>query len=180
MEQDQRLTPLPNSANSPVAHVDQYAGYSPLYDEVVIEGRRNIRQYINVVYKRLPLILALTLMVTAAAAFYMYRQPTVYQSSAQLVIEPRRPKVTSKDAININFGNDVNYLNTQLQLLQGPELKRRVVMDLGLYRDATLMKSQSKGMLPTLGGLFSGGSEPETPTLCRSSPTQVPQAAKTR
>jgi polysaccharide biosynthesis transport protein len=166
MEQDQRLTPLPNSANSPVAHVDQYAGYSPLYDEVVIEGRRNIRQYINVVYKRLPLILALTLMVTAAAAFYMYRLPTLYQSSAQLVIEPRRPKVTSKDAININFGNDVNYLNTQLQLLQGPELKRRVVMDLGLYRDATLMKSQSKGMLPTLGGLFSGGSEPEnTDTL---------------
>ncbi|HSI89104.1 MAG TPA: polysaccharide biosynthesis tyrosine autokinase [Pyrinomonadaceae bacterium] len=148
MEQDQRLTPLPNSANSPVANVDQYTGYSPLYDEVVIEGRRNIRQYINVVYKRLPIILALTLMATAAAAFYMYRQPTVYSSNIQLVIEPRKPKVTSKDAININFGNDVNYLNTQLQLLSGTELKKRVVTELGLYRDPNLLGDNS-------GGLFS-------------------------
>src|SRR5690606_11445736 len=158
MEQDQRLTPLHKSADSPVAHTDQYAGYSPLYDEVVIEGRRNIRQYFNIVYKRLPIILALTLIVTAAAAFYMYRQPTIYSSNVQLVIEPRKPKVTSKDAININFGNDVNYYNTQLQLLSSAELRERVITELGLYRDPNLLGENNRGFF----SIFSSDSE-ETP-----------------
>src|SRR4051794_9579455 len=105
MEQDQRLTPLPKSVDLKV--VGEYSpGYPSLYDESSDEGRRSLQQYFNIVYKRLPIILALTLVVTAAVAFYMYRQPSQYIGVAEMLIEPRKPAVTSKDSININFGND--------------------------------------------------------------------------
>ena len=145
MEQDQRLTPLPKGVQlSPAVPANYPPAYSSYFDDESLEGKISIRQYLNVVYKRLPLILALAILVTAAAAFYMYRQKDVYSSSAQIIIEPRRPKVTSKDSININFGGDANYMQTQLQLLQGPELKKAAVTDLGLHRQANLFENVEK------------------------------------
>src|SRR5258708_25630644 len=137
MENDQRLTPLPHSAELHTGH-HEYPGYSSFYDDDSFESRRSVRQYFNVVYKRLPVIVALTILVTAAAAFYMYRMPSQYEAKTELIIEPRKPKVQSKDSININFGGDINYYNTQLQLLQNPDLMKEVVVRLGLYRDANL------------------------------------------
>jgi hypothetical protein len=85
MEQDQRLTPLPKSVDLKV--VGEYSpGYPSLYDEASDEGRRSIQQYFNIVYKRLPIILALTLIVTAAVAFYMYRLPSKYVGTTEMLI----------------------------------------------------------------------------------------------
>lgn len=86
------------------------------------------------------MILALTLVTTAVVAFYMYRQLSVYEARTEMIIEPRKPKVQSKDSININFGGDANYYNTQLKLLQNPELMREVVINLNLQRDPNLFK----------------------------------------
>ncbi|PYS86315.1 MAG: hypothetical protein DMF62_16290 [Acidobacteria bacterium] len=155
MEQEQRLTTLPHLGELRHSKHEYAGSYSGAYSDEVIEGRRTVQQYFNIVYKRLPLILALTILVTAAAAFYMYRQASVYQASTQLVIEPRKPKVTSKDSININFGNDANYYNTQLELLKNPELMKKVVISLGLYRNKTLFGGQNAGILAGIKSLFS-------------------------
>lgn len=156
MEQDQRLTPLPKGVTiAPAVPANYPASYSSYFDDESLEGKISIRQYVNVVYKRLPLILALAILVTAAAAFYMYRQPNLYQSNAQIIIEPRRPKVTSKDSININFGGDANYLQTQLQLLQGMELKKAAVVDLGLHRQPALFDKDGRGIGDVLRSIFS-------------------------
>jgi capsular exopolysaccharide synthesis family protein len=155
MEQEQRLTTLPHLGELRQSKHEYAGSYSGAYSDEVIEGRRTVQQYFNIVYKRLPLILALTILVTAAAAFYMYRQASVYEAATQLVIEPRKPKVTSKDSININFGNDINYYNTQLELLKNPELIKKVVIALGLYRDKTLVAGQNAGMLSGIRSLFS-------------------------
>lgn len=153
MEKDERLLPLPN--NLQVTNKDEYpASYSPFYDDENFEDRRSIREYFNVVYKRLPLILALAIVVTAGAAFYMYRQPSIYSATTTLVIEPRKPKVQSKDAININFGGDANYMNTQLQLLQSSDLMRQTVINLGLQRDPNLFADQNRGLLASLKSMF--------------------------
>ncbi|MCA1589266.1 MAG: polysaccharide biosynthesis tyrosine autokinase [Acidobacteria bacterium] len=154
MEQDQRLTPLPKELEVRSAPADYLAGYPGFYDDEVTEGRRTVQQYLNVIYKRLPIILALTLFATIAAALYMYRQPSVFQSSAQMIIEPRKPKVQSKDSININFGMDVNYYNTQLQLLKSPDLMKDVVKTLGIYRDPNLL-SGDRGVISGLRWIFS-------------------------
>ena len=37
-----------------------------------------------------------------------------------MIIEPRKAAPTQKDAININFGDDQKYYNTQLELLKEP------------------------------------------------------------
>lgn len=157
MEQDQRLTPLPKSLDVRATKNEYPATYPAFYDDEVSEGRRSIQQYVNVVKKRLPIIVALTALATAAAAFYMYRMPSQYQATTEIVIEPRKPKVQSKDSININFGNDANYYNTQLELLQNTDLMKEVVIRLGLYRDADLLGNESRGILSGLRSMFSSG-----------------------
>src|SRR5687767_1468482 len=157
MEQDQRLTPLPKSLDLRPAKPEYPATYAGFYDDEAAEGRRSIQQYFNVVKKRLPIILALTALVTAAVAFYMYRMPSQYQATTVLVIEPRKPKVQSKDSININFGNDANYYNTQLELLQSGDLMKEVVIRLGLYKDPDLFGNEDRGILSGLRSVFSSG-----------------------
>ncbi|MEP6849115.1 MAG: polysaccharide biosynthesis tyrosine autokinase [Acidobacteriota bacterium] len=155
MENDQRLTPLPSSAELHTVPNEYPIGYSSFYDDEATDGKRSIRQYFNVVYKRLPIILALSIVVTAAAAFYMYRLPSQYEATTQMTIEPRKPKIQSKDSININFGNDVNYYNTQLKLLQNPELMKDVVVRLGLYREPDLFGGQNTGLFNGVRSVFS-------------------------
>ena len=57
MENDQRLTPLPVTNDLPAPTLDFGTGYSSVYDDT-LDGKRSIRQYFNIVYKRLPIILA--------------------------------------------------------------------------------------------------------------------------
>ena len=155
MEEDKRLTPLPRTTELKEVVGDYPSAYPSYYDEEAIEGKRSIKQYFEVIYKRLPLILALAILVTAASAFYMYRLPSVFEATTQMLIEPRKPKVTSKESININFGNDVNYYNTQLRLLQNPELMKSVVTELGLYRSPTLFNDQDRGIGAAIKAIFS-------------------------
>ena len=155
MEKDERLLPLPKTNDLQINNTDGPVNYSPIYDEDNFDERRSLREYFNVVFKRLPLILALAILVTAAAAFYMYRQPSQFLASMEIIIEPRKPKPQANQPININFGNDVNYYNTQLQLLQSPDLMRNVVTRLGLYKDPNLLNSENKGIGLFFRSLFS-------------------------
>lgn len=146
MIKDERLLPLPKTTDLQVSNTDVSANYSPFNDDENFDERRSLREYFNVVYKRLPLILALTILVTAVSAFYMYRQPSQYQAATVMIIEPRKPKPQTKDAININFGNDLNYYSTQLQLLQNADLMGDVVRRLELYKNPNLLNNENKGI----------------------------------
>lgn len=157
MEQDQRLTPLPKSLDLRAPRNEYASTYPGFYDDEVSEGRRSIQQYFTIVKKRLPIIIALTVLATAAAAFYMYRMPSLYQATTEMVIEPRKPKIQSKDSININFGNDANYYNTQLELLQNADLMKKVVIRLGLYKEPDLFGNEGRGFLSGFRSLFSSG-----------------------
>ncbi|HVF46944.1 MAG TPA: polysaccharide biosynthesis tyrosine autokinase [Pyrinomonadaceae bacterium] len=160
MQNDQRLTPLPLVQDIQPTHIDYSAGYTPSYDDS-LDNKRSLRQYFNVVYKRLPIILAITILVTAAAAFYSFRQPSIYEATTEMLIEPRKAQVTQKDAININFGDDEKYYKTQLQLLQNQGLMKRVVIALGLHREPNLFGNESRGLMAGLRSLFSGGQKPQ-------------------
>ncbi len=175
MEQDQRLTPLPRSIEIQPGPSDYPTTYAGFYDDESFANKRSIRQYFNVVYKRLPMILAIAVLVTVAVSFYSFRQPSVFLSAAQMIIEPRKPQVTQKDAININFGDDANYYNTQLQLLQSPDLMKKVVVALGLHRDAHVLGDDSKGILASIRSMFSSDdktadTENSLPILSESEP----------
>ena len=157
MEKDQRLAHLPGAGTSDLQrdNQDYPTSYAPFYDDDTFDEKRSVRQYFNIVYKRLPLILALTILTTAAAAFYMYRQPSVFLAQTEMLIEPRKPKIQAKESININFANDVNYSSTQLRLLENFDLMMDVVTGLGLHRQPNLLGNQNKGVLATFRSIFS-------------------------
>jgi polysaccharide biosynthesis transport protein len=179
MEKDERLLPLPNVNDLQISQQDGAAGYSPFYDDDSVKEGRSIREYFLVVYKRLPLILALTILATAMTAFYMYRQPSIYEAQTTMIIEPRKQKVTQKDAININFGGDANYYNTQLKLLQNPDLMRDVVVRLGLHRDANLFNQQNKGVISSLKSMLTGDKSSQNKESSLPVLTEAPTEAST-
>ena len=78
-----------------------------------------------------------------------------------MLIEPRKPEITKKDAININFGDDEKYYKTQLQLLQNHDLMKRVVISLGLHREPNLLGNDGRGLMAGIRSLFSGGQKPQ-------------------
>jgi capsular exopolysaccharide synthesis family protein len=156
MEKDERLLPLPTTKDLALSKQDLSAGYSPFYDESTFDENRSIREYFNIVYKRLPVIITLTILATTVVAFYMYRQPSIFQAQTGMIIEPRKAAAgQSRDSININFGNDVNYYNTQLLLLRNRDLMRDVVVQLGLQREPNLFGNQNRGVLATISSMFS-------------------------
>ena len=176
MENDQRLTPLPVAANDlQTSAIDVSLPYVGVYDES-LESKRSLRQYFNVVYKRLPLIITCAVIVTAAAALYSYRQPSVYLAETGMIINPRKAPQTQKESININFGDDQKYYNTQLQLLQNQDLMKRVVIALGLQRDANLLNEENRGILAGVKSLF--GSSQKQSTLEDQLPI-IPDDAQT-
>jgi polysaccharide biosynthesis transport protein len=182
MEKDERLLPLPNAAAIQTANQDYPASYSPFYDDESFENKRSIREYFNVVYKRLPLIMALTILTTVVVALYMYKQPSLYQATTEMIIEPRKPRAQQKDAINISFGSDLNYYNTQLQLLQNVDLMRDVVVQMGLHRDPNLFNSQNRSIFASLRSMFSSdesstGKETSLPVLTEVSPDSTVSVA---
>ncbi len=178
MQEDQRLTPAPRTAEHLTQHrPEEVSGYAPYYDEDSLEGQRSIRQYIDIVKKRLPMILAITLVATTAAAFYMFSLPSRYSASTTLVIEPRKPKVASRDSININFGVDQNYYQTQLQLLQSPELMQKVVTELGIYDQPGILGKGRLGISDMFRSIFS--SEPEKTESAKTLPVITTDAINT-
>jgi succinoglycan biosynthesis transport protein ExoP len=164
MEQDSRLASVPRSGGEIRSFNNEYPpSYSAYFDEDSADGRKTIRQYFNIVYKRLPLIVALTVLATIVSALYMLRQPNQYMATMEMLIEPRKPRVTSKDAININFGNDVNYYNTQIQLLSNADLMKEVIIELGLYKDPNLFANENKGFGSVFTSVFAGDKDDEAP-----------------
>lgn len=174
MEKDNRLLPLPQGADLQLARQqDVPANYSPFYDDDSLAETRSLRDYFLIVYKRLPLILALTILITSLVAFYMYRLPSMFEAQATMVIDPPSPTSRAKDGgININFGGDPNYYPTQLRLLRNYDLMKEVVARLGMHKQPNLFNQNNKGLFETLRSAFSGDKEsadekpaPSLPTL---------------
>lgn len=175
-----------NGNDLQAANQDYPPTYSPFYDDDAIDERRSIVEYLNVVYKRLPIILAMVIVATATVAFYMYRQPAIYFARTEMIVEARKPKVQAEKAVFINYGNDANYYRTQLQLLQNPDLMRQVVIRLNLQREPNLFGNQNKGFVATIRSMFTDekdiANQPTSlPVLTESSsePTDLDQVILT-
>src|SRR5882757_711997 len=180
MAKDERLLPLPTGTDLSVPTNDIPAGYSPSYDDDPFGEKRSLHEYFNVIYKRLWLIITLAILVTSAVAFYMYRLPTQYESYSQIKIDQKKPKQTSKDAININFGIDPNYWNTQVKLIQSPEIMRDAVVSVGLQRDPAFSnEAANKGLFEKLSGAIFGEKPAENKPVSESTLPPLNDTAQT-
>lgn len=117
---------------------DGYPGYKA-------EEKVDFLEYWRIIRKRLWLIFAITILATLLASVYVARKPDVYQSKAivQVDLESLASPGKKQDGVVVvnNPVNDPAYFNTQLQILKGEALQRRVVKTLDLENNKNFLRS---------------------------------------
>jgi capsular exopolysaccharide synthesis family protein len=119
-----------------------------------------VRDYLGMIRDRLWYIVAITLVVTALAVFYVMRQPNIYEGEANIQIDQENnPAASSKNTSVIisGPGESSAYFNTQLLLLKSPAFLRRVVKTLGVEQDPTFFARTAQSR-PSWSNLLGGKS----------------------
>jgi succinoglycan biosynthesis transport protein ExoP len=124
-----------------------YYGYD-LDGEGEKGGYSRLHDYLRSARKRIWLILGIMTVITTLAAFYMMRQPDVYEAKAniQVDLEVSNPVLGSikSNAFILNApSQDPGYFNTQLQILSSASLLSRVVKTLDLENNRAFTNPQS-------------------------------------
>jgi capsular exopolysaccharide synthesis family protein len=128
-----------DAPNHALAH-----GYE--YDRGEGQGS-HLRDYWRVVRKRLWLIIGITVLIPTLVAIYLIRKPDVYEAQAriQVDLENTNPLLggmsKNSNVILSNETNDPAYFNTQLQILTGPGLLRRIAKNLDLEHNPDFLGS---------------------------------------
>lgn len=114
------------------------------------EEKPPFREYLRTVRKHVWLIMGITLTVTVLAAVYMARKPDVFEAQARVQVDLENiaaGKSADKGVVVVNSAaNDPAYFNTQLQILKGETLQRRVVKTLDLEHNPDFLR----GSMPNL------------------------------
>jgi capsular exopolysaccharide synthesis family protein len=129
MPQDQRLTSAYNDKLEP--SVSDISRRVPVLESISRE-QADLRDYLDIVLKRKWFIAAFVLITTLLVALYMYRLPSIYEAQTTIRIEPRNESFLRSKDIVINTGNDPAYRQTQLKLLENPQLMRQLTLTLDL------------------------------------------------
>lgn len=124
----------------PLNDIGQLRSYGPAASEP-----SQIRDYLFVVLKRKWLILSLCLVVTSLVAIQMFRQPSIYEATTTIRIEPRKQNVLQTQGFVLNAQPDANFWGTQIKLLESPSLARQVALSLDLQHNPQFFGGQSQG-----------------------------------
>lgn len=166
-------------ANVPASDgVDVASSFSPIgygYDRKD-DQVSHLRDYWRIIRKRLWLVMGLNLLIPTLVAIYLIRRPDIYESQARVQVDLETANSNSllggmsknSPVILSNDQNDPAYFNTQLQILVGPGLLRRVVKNLDLEHNPDFAGAQAPNKsvwtsLRTLFGLDAGGAKGKTP-----------------
>jgi capsular exopolysaccharide synthesis family protein len=122
----------------------------------------HLLDYWRVIRKHFWLIVGISIVVPVIAAVVLIRRPNVYEAGAriQVDLENTNPLLggMSKNSSVILGGeaNDPAYFNTQLQILTGPGLLRRVAKNMDLEHDQVFLRDypRDKSPLSSLGSFL--------------------------
>jgi len=123
-------------------------------DETEQSGYSRLHDYWRSARKHLWLILGIMLLITTLAAFYMARQPDVYEATARVQVDlevnnPALGSIKSNSFILNTPFQDPTYFNTQLQIISSAGLLGRVVKTLDLEHNQDFLRPQSVQNLST-------------------------------
>lgn len=111
-------------------------------DEQVV----HLLDYWRIVRKHLWLIIGISLIIPTLVAIYLVRRPDIYEAKARIQVDLENSNRLlggmSKNSPLVlnNEGNDPAYFNTQLQILTGPGLLRRVAKNLDLEHNQDFLR----------------------------------------
>jgi capsular exopolysaccharide synthesis family protein len=93
--------------------------------------------------------------VTVLSALYMFSLPSIYEAETTIQIEPKKQSILQTKDVTINAPTDPAYWNTQLKLLENPELMRQVALRLDLPNNPDFYGGQkSVGIIPSIRRLL--------------------------
>ncbi len=124
-------------------------GYVPSRNlDADADEKIHLRDYWLAARKRIWLILSITLLVTALTTVYMANKPDIYEAEARIQVNLESPNpalgTTSKNgSVIVNSYNDPTFFGTQMQILTGPGLLRRVTKTLDLEHNQTFLHPDS-------------------------------------
>jgi succinoglycan biosynthesis transport protein ExoP len=157
MTQDERLLPVRSGRNldTSLADIAQGKPYGK-YGRYGNRPETNLREYLFIILKRKWLILSLVLVITSLVTIQAYREPSTYQGSTQIRIEPKSPNILQQGGGLVINQVDPNFWGTQLRLLQNPSLARQVVMTLNLQNNPEFIGGQANSsVFSSLKRIFS-------------------------
>jgi capsular exopolysaccharide synthesis family protein len=124
---------------------DASSNISYAYDSGEDQRGLNLVEYWRLIIKHVWLILGIAVVISTLVAIYLIRQPDIYEAQVriQVDLESANPLLggMSKGNSVILSGEtrDPAYFNTQLQILPGPGLLRKVVKNLDLEHNTSFM-----------------------------------------
>ncbi len=128
--------------NYDASYVDGYYGSSEQTSE-----KQFLRQIFTTLYKHWLLILSITFVVTGATIIYVAQKPDYFQTEARIQVNAENNPASggrngSNPIIVNNAGSDPAYFATQLQILEGSGLLRRVIKTLDLENNKNFLDPQ--------------------------------------
>ena len=156
MTQDERLLPVRpgRDTETSLAEIAQGRGYGK-YNRYGNQTETNVREYLHVLQKRKWLILSLVLVITSLVTIQAYREPSIYQGSTTIRIEPKQSSILQTGGSLVFNQTDPNFWGTQLRLLQSPVLARQVVVTLNLDKDPNFIGGQANtGIFSSVKRIF--------------------------
>jgi capsular exopolysaccharide synthesis family protein len=112
------------------------------------EDAPHLREYWRSLRRYRLLILGITLIGTLLATLYMARQPDIYEAEARVQVDlENNPALGSSKSGSVIVSNPINdpaYFNTQLEILTGSGLLRRVVKTLDLEHNQAFRRSRAE------------------------------------
>lgn len=121
------------------------------YDDAEKEPGSHLFDYWRVIRKHIWLIIGIAVLIPTLAAIYVIRKPDIYESQARIQVDlenanPLLGGMSKNSQVILNSeNNDPAYFNTQLQILTGPGLLRKVVKNLDLEHNQDFLRDYSGG-----------------------------------
>jgi capsular exopolysaccharide synthesis family protein len=143
----------PEKEPQSLIRLDASAPYPKLYADYDHRWEREERTqqivagYWRAVRRYLWLVIGLVALAAAATAIYMARQPDLYLARARVEIGSEEDSTLSLSPtggpVVINRSSDPTYFSTQLQILTGSQLLRRVVRTLDLEHNPEFLRPRA-------------------------------------
>jgi capsular exopolysaccharide synthesis family protein len=119
------------------------------------ESGSKLREYLRIVNKRKWLILAIAAAFVVIGTVRMLMQTPLYVSAVRLQIE-REARVVESGNVEPSY-SDNEFMQTQIQLLEGRAMAERVVSALKLGDDSDFLRPRGFSFMGTLAGLIGRG-----------------------
>jgi capsular exopolysaccharide synthesis family protein len=109
----------------------------------------HLRDYWRIVRRHIWIPIGVMALVTTAVAIYNLRSPSIFEGVTKIQIERQDQVVNLKDVqINMGGGEDSQYINTQLKILQSPRVAWIVVRTLDLEHNAEFLPEAARPFNP--------------------------------